>query len=1068
MNEPTSSKLTGISSLSGEEQCALLGTIFAHDPSVLFFLDPSCRIRAAGTYAASLTGLEPAKLIGRQAAEVLPGAMETLAVLSEEIRRTGMGRAAELSFGAPVAVRCRAAILPVSVGERFLGWLLVTGPRTGPVPLSFPDEGAVAETAVSYECGYAAVYPSLGAEMARGEAAEIIEHLGEGFLVLDRDWRYVYINRGAEEILGRPRADLLGRAFRDDFSAALGDRFAGELRRAAETQTPTSCESYSSHLRRWLESTIYPSPRGLSVFIRDITARKETEAEREEFLLRIARERHHAEELAAALARERDALQAIMENSRARVAYLDAEFHYVRVNSAFAAGAGLPAEELIGRNHFDLFPDAETEQIFRRVRETGQAVSLHAHPVKGGREGGAAYWDWGLVPVGNAAGWAQGFVLSLLDVTEEVAARQRLEDALAAREASEQALRQSERRFRLLADNARDVVYRIELRPRQRFAYVSPAVYAMTGYTPEEHYRDPDLGLKIVHPEDRPILSEIVAGRMSGQPVTLRWMHKDGALIWTEQINTPIRDETGALVAIEGIARDITERKLVEEALRASEERLQLALSAADLGTWRYDPRTELYIAGANLNRILGRPPLESLEPLTEFLALIHPEDRSAVEARIRAAAAGGEAYEAEYRAVRPDGVIRWLRDRGRPIEAVNAAPPCLTGAVADITDLKRAEEERKQLLEELDTQRLEAERQAAQMGEILENLREGVTVIDAGGRVILRNRTAREGGLFPLSGIAAGDGRTPRLCGLDGSPLPPEDFPLVRLLRGEHFTDSEYILETPGSARRRVLVTGRTVRDDEDHLELAIITHHDVTELRNLEQSRLEYLRLISHELRQPLTVIMAQAQLVDRVANRPERVRQGIKAVTTTAWRMNAMIQDLVDSVRLESGQLRLKTRVVDLAAVIGDLLERIGEAVDVGRIRVNPPEEPHLVYADLDRLERILTNLLTNALKYSDPDTEVTVSFTRQRGEVITAVKDRGRGIAPEELPHLFERYYRAPAVRDIQEGLGLGLYITKGLVEAHGGRIWVETEPGRGSVFSFSLPASPSAGEENPQM
>ncbi len=111
---------------------------------------------------------------------------------------------------------------------------------------------------------------------------------------------------------------------------------------------------------------------------------------------------------------------------------------------------------------------------------------------------------------------------------------------------------------------------------------------------------------------------------------------------------------------------------------------------------------------------------------------------------------------------------------------------------------------------------------------------------------------------------------------------------------------------------------------------------------------------------------------------------------------------------------------------------------------------------VLADPERLQRILANLLSNALKYSPPDTEVTLSFVVRDGEVVTLVTDGGAGIAPEELPRLFQRYYRAAAGRERREGLGLGLYITRLLVEAQDGRIWAQSEVGVGSTFSFSLP------------
>jgi len=141
---------------------------------------------------------------------------------------------------------------------------------------------------------------------------------------------------------------------------------------------------------------------------------------------------------------------------------------------------------------------------------------------------------------------------------------------------AEEALRESEGRFRRLTENAQDLIYRYELTPRRGFTYVSPVATAMTGYTPEEHYADPDLGFKIVHPDDHSLLEATARGEFApDQPLVLRWIRKDGSVLWTEQRNVPIYDEQGNLIAIEGIARDITERKQAEEKIREQLTELQ-------------------------------------------------------------------------------------------------------------------------------------------------------------------------------------------------------------------------------------------------------------------------------------------------------------------------------------------------------------------------------------------------------------------------------------------------------------------------------------------------------------
>jgi len=158
-------------------------------------------------------------------------------------------------------------------------------------------------------------------------------------------------------------------------------------------------------------------------------------------------------------------------------------------------------------------------------------------------------------------------------------------------------LRESEARFRRLAEHAPDIIYRYRLKPEPGFEYVSPAATRITGYTPEEHYADPELGLKLVHPEDRPLLEALRRGTGSFEkPLESRWVHKDGHVIWTEQINVPIYDEKGNLVAIEGIARDITERKKAEEErlarARAVEEALYQLVDVLSSAMELRDPYT--------------------------------------------------------------------------------------------------------------------------------------------------------------------------------------------------------------------------------------------------------------------------------------------------------------------------------------------------------------------------------------------------------------------------------------------------------------------------------------------
>lgn len=242
------------------------------------------------------------------------------------------------------------------------------------------------------------------------------------------------------------------------------------------------------------------------------------------------------------------------------------------------------------------------------------------------------------------------------------------------------------------------------------------------------------------------------------------------------------------------------------------------------------------------------------------------------------------------------------------------------------------------------------------------------------------------------------------------------------------------------------------------DHASVAIENARLVASLRQLNQTREEEIKLISHDLRAPLTIILGQGQMLPRLvaADNKQAAARACDAIVSSVKRMNRLIQDLVDAARLESGSVDLRRELVDLPSFLVDLKGRLSSIVDPERVRVTYQDGLPPVLVDPGRLDRILSNLLINAAKYSPPDAEIDVEIGRAEDEVLTSVSDRGVGIRADQLPHLFRRFYRAGETK-VGDGLGLGLYITKKLVEAHGGRVWAESEgAGRGATFRFTLP------------
>lgn len=224
-------------------------------------------------------------------------------------------------------------------------------------------------------------------------------------------------------------------------------------------------------------------------------------------------------------------------------------------------------------------------------------------------------------------------------------------------------------------------------------------------------------------------------------------------------------------------------------------------------------------------------------------------------------------------------------------------------------------------------------------------------------------------------------------------------------------------------------------------------------------QQLREEYLSHVAHDLRTPLTVILSTAQLLERSAeSKPDRVRFWSSNIQTNARNLNRMIEDLLDTSLIESKRLVLQKSPADLCRLVRHVAERIKPAYPKSEIQVRIPEGEVIVNMDPQRIEQALVNLISNAVKYSSPRTPITVEAGVESGEVVVSVTNQGIEISEEDRPYLFERYYRGEKRKKKGSGLGLGLYIVKGLIEAHEGRIWLEPNDEKLTIFRFALPLS----------
>ncbi len=349
--------------------------------------------------------------------------------------------------------------------------------------------------------------------------------------------------------------------------------------------------------------------------------------------------------------------------------------------------------------------------------------------------------------------------------------------------------------------------------------------------------------------------------------------------------------------------------------------------------------------------------------------------------------------------------------------------------------------------------------RLAAEMTAIFENLSEAVIVVDALGDVLFINRAGREIAGLSSSTWSVHDADSNCLLYPDGQPVAQEDRPALRLLAGKSVKNLELMVVRTDGTQRRVTCNGALFAINGK--VMAAVAFRDVTEVYRMEELRQDLIRTMSHDLRNPLAVISAQAQILKRSleAKGLSHEAMGADVITKASLRMSRLIEGLVNSTRadlLNGSRSDADEKVlVDLDSVARALAEKLNMVQPEARISVRSPMETPKVFGEPFRFEQILENLLSNALKYSPAHSPVLVTFTHDDSWVTVTVKDEGVGIAPEELPKLFSRFYRASSGAGT-EGIGLGLYIAKSAVEGLGGRIWVESVLGQGSTFYFSLP------------
>jgi PAS domain S-box-containing protein len=505
-------------------------------------------------------------------------------------------------------------------------------------------------------------------------------------------------------------------------------------------------------------------------------------------------------------------------------------------------------------------------------------------------------------------------------------------------------------------------------------------------------------------------------------------------------------------------------RKRIEVALAEKELRLREAQTIARLGSFHWDVSTDAVVWSDELYRIYGLEPGEPSITYKTYIEQVHPDHREQVSMAVEHALATWQPFEQEYCIVRPTGEARWVFAHSRPIFDADGILIAMQGVCQDITDRKLAEETLR-----------ESEERARRT--LVEQMLAGIVEGDATGKFSMVNQR-----FCDILGYTEGE--------LLGVPVydithPDDSRRCAELYQRLLETGESFVLEKRYRRKDGSYVWVNTnvspIRNAQGAIEKAVAVVIDITDRKRAEsereqllkqekaaraeaqaanQSKDEFLTVVSHELRSPLNSILGYARLLRTRPADPSQVKQTVEIIERNGRMQLQLIEDLLDTARIISGKLKLEVQPVALIGVVTAALEAVRPAAQAKSIEMAYDIDPLAgqITGDAGRLQQVVWNLLSNAIKFTPRSGRVELRTESVDHHVRITVRDTGKGIEPEFLPFVFDRFRQSDSSSARRfGGLGLGLSLVKQLVELHGGTVEAASEgAGCGAIFTVTLP------------
>ncbi len=686
-----------------------------------------------------------------------------------------------------------------------------------------------------------------------------------------------------------------------------------------------------------------------------------------------------------------------------------------------------------------------------------------------------AWWGYiGLDDCVDERGWGP-------DETDALRAAAGTLAAAIDRERSERRLREAEARFRSIVESTPAITYQEHLTKgydvEGSVLYVSPQVERILGYAPSDWAEAPGTWARFVHPDDRErVIRESERTTRTGEPYRqeYRMIAADGRIVWFRDESVLLHDEEGQPLVWQGVMVDITERKEAEARLREAEEVFRTVVEHLPAVTYReaLDPAVdaEYFYISPRSTEVFGYTPSEWSGTEHFWVEHLHPEDRDRVLALDQRTNRSREPFVAEYRFRKADGSYVWIHD-----EATLLQPPdgeaFWQGFLLDITLRKDAESA---LAETEERYRLLVERSPVSIyvQDIDQKTGGSVTTYLSPANETLIGYTSEEVAADPTlwTRLIHPDDRERVLAADRSSNTQGGEFTLeYRVIHKDgHVVWVQDVATYLESGDRRYWqgfmldITGR--KEAEAKLERALAVERDASQrLRALDEMKNTFLQAVSHDLRTPLAAILGLAVTLERsdIELEPTVSRDLAGRIAENARKLDRLVTDLLDLDRLARGIVEPKLHPTD----VSEIVTRVAASSDLAaadRVSVDAPSL--VINVDGAKVERIVENLLANAVRHTPDGTRVWVRVAADEAGALIVVDDEGPGIPPTMREAVFEPFRQGPEAPDHDPGVGVGLALVARFAELMGGRAWVEDRPGGGASFRVSLADGPRTSAE----